>query len=110
MNQDDARGKGLWKFNNLLPSNSDLVDKKKCHIANNQKNLDKENMRYNQARWEYFKYEIKKFSIKFSKLLSKNAKLQTLLLENKLKLSECNANYLDNFEYITCKRKLHSFL
>ena len=55
----------------------------KAHIANIQKSLDKENIRDDQARWEYLKFEIRKFSIKFSKLLSKNTKAKTLLLEKK---------------------------
>ena len=58
----------------------------KAHIANTQKSLDKENIRDDQARWEYLKYEIRKFSIKFSKLLSKNTKTQNLLLEKKNKI------------------------
>ena len=33
-------------------------------------------------------------------------KTQTLLLEKKLKLLKCTADYLDNSEYITCKNKL----
>ena len=49
MNQDEARGKGPWKLNNLLALNSDFVDKINTHI-NIQKNLDKENIRDNQAR------------------------------------------------------------
>ena len=81
MNQDEGKGKGFWKFNNLLALNSDSVDKIKVHIANTQKSLDKENIRDDQARWEYLKYEIRKFSIKFSKLLSKNTKTQTLLIK-----------------------------
>ena len=81
----------------------------KAHIANTQKNLDKENIRDGQAIWEYLKHDIRKFSIKFSKLLSKNMKTQTLLLEKKLKLLECTANYLDNSECISCKSKLDQF-
>ena len=50
MNQDEGKGKGFWKFNNLLALNSDSVDKIKVHIANTQKSLDKENIRDNQAR------------------------------------------------------------
>ena len=49
MNQDEARGKGPWKLNNLLALNSDFVDKINTHI-NIQKNLDKENITDNQAR------------------------------------------------------------
>ena len=86
MNQDEGRGKSLWKSNNSLALNSDFVDKMKAHIANTPKSLDKENIRDSQARWEYLKYEIRKFLIKFSKLLSKNTKTQTLLLEIKTKI------------------------
>ena len=57
----------------------------------------------------YLKYEIRKFSIKFSKLLSRNTKTQTLLLEKKLKSFKCTANYLNKSEYISCKSKLDQF-
>ena len=67
-NQDEGKGKGLWKFNNSLALNSDFVDKVKAHIANTQKSLDKENIRGDQVRQEYLKYEIRKFSIKFQKI------------------------------------------
>ena len=76
--------KGLSKFNNSLALNSDFFDSMKAHIANTQKSLDKENIRDDQTRLEYLKYETRKFSIKFSKLLSKTTKTQTLLLEKKL--------------------------
>ena len=49
MNQNEARGKGLWKFNNSFALNSDFVDKMKAYIANIQKNLDKENVRDDQS-------------------------------------------------------------
>ena len=49
---------------------------------------------------------IKKLPVKFSKLLSKNAKLKLYCLKKNLKLLECTTNYLDNSEYITCKSKL----
>lgn len=39
MNQDDARGTGLWKFNNSLVS--DFADKTKDHIVKIQKDLHK---------------------------------------------------------------------
>ena len=106
MNQDETRGKGLWKFSNSLALNSDFVDKM---LANTQKNLDKENLTDDQARWEYIKYEIRKFSIKLSKLLSNNTKTEALLLKKTLKLLECTANYLDNSEYISGKSKLDQF-
>ena len=65
----------------------------KAHIANTPKSLDKENIRDNQARWEYLKYAIRKFSIKFSKLFSKNTKTQTLLLEIKTKIIRMHCKF-----------------
>ena len=60
----------------------------KAHIANTQKNLDMENIRDDLvSRWEYLKYEIRKFSIKFLNLLLKNTKTETLLLEKKTKIT-----------------------
>ena len=60
----------------------------KAHIANIQKNLDMENIRDDLvSRWEYLKYEIRKFSIKFLNLLLKNTKTETLLLEKKPKIT-----------------------
>ena len=82
-NQDEGIGKDLRKFNNSLTLNTDFIDKLKDHIVNTQKSLDKENIRNYQARWQYLKYEIRKFLFTFSKLLSKNTKTQTLLLEKK---------------------------
>ena len=41
--------------------------------------------------------------------MPKNTKTQILLLEKELKSLECSANYLDNFEYISCKSKLDQF-
>ena len=72
MNQDEAKGKGLWKFNNSLALNSGFVDKMKTHIPNILKSLGKENIRDDQARWEYLYYEIRKFLIRCSKMLPKN--------------------------------------
>ena len=81
MNQDEPGGKSLWKFSNSLALNSDFVDKMKAHIANTLKNIDKKNIRDNQARWQYLKDEIRTFSIKFSNLLSKNTKNETLFVK-----------------------------
>ena len=46
MDQNDARGKSLWKFNNSLALYSH-VDKINAHIAHIQKNLDKEDIKDN---------------------------------------------------------------
>ena len=81
----------------------------KAYKANTQQSLDKKNIEEDQARQRHLKYEIRIFSAKTSKLLSKNTKIQTLLFEKKLKLLKCAANYLDNSEQISCKSKLDQF-
>ena len=60
-------GNGLWKFNNSLCSNVDYTTKLKSHLKLIQKTILKENITDKQMIWEYMKYEIRKFSIKFSK-------------------------------------------
>ena len=57
-------------------------------------------------RWEFLKYEIRKFSTEFSKLQAQNTKKEKLFLENKLKKLENNTNYIENSEYIDCRNKL----
>ena len=54
----------------------------KARIANTQKNLDKENIRDDQAVWEYLKHQIRNFQ---SKLLSCCQKTQKLKLVKKSK-------------------------
>ena len=49
-------------------------------------NLDQDNIVHPQFRWEYLKYEIRKFSIHFSKGIARNKKTEKTNLENKLKL------------------------
>ena len=57
-----------------------------------------------QARWEYLKYEVRKFSIKFSKAQAKKLRLERVLLEKKLKTLESNMN--NHQEYNDCKTQL----
>ena len=49
MNQDEARGNGLWKSNNSLALTFDFVDKMKAHIPNIRKSVGKENIRDDQG-------------------------------------------------------------
>ena len=74
LRKDENRGKGLWKFNNSLSMNSDFQTKMKFHIKSTLETLEIEGITDLQVRWEFLKYEIRKFSIEFSKLLAKNAK------------------------------------
>ena len=81
----ENRGKGLWKFNNFLCMNSDFQAKMKFHIKSTLETLEIQGIRDPQARWEFLRYEIRKFSIEFSKLQAQNTKKEKIFLENKLK-------------------------
>ena len=52
-------------------------------IENVLDNLDQDNIVGPQFRWEYLKYEIRKFSIHFSKDVRRNKKTERMYLENK---------------------------
>ena len=66
-----SHGKGLRKFNKSLLLNKEYVEKIKKHILLTIKMLDNDDLRDEQVRWEYLKYEIRKFTICFSKNLAK---------------------------------------
>ena len=104
--KDENRGKGLWKFNNSLSMNSDFQTKMKFHIKSTLETLEIEGINDLQVRWEFLKYEIRKFSIEFSKLQAQNTKKEKMFLENKLKKLENNTNCMENLEYIDCRNKL----
>ena len=85
--------------------NSDFHTKMKFHIKSTLETLDIEEITDFQVKWEFLKYEIRKFSIGFSKLQSQNTKKEKMFLENKLKNLEKNTNYIENSEYIDCRNK-----
>ena len=62
-----------------------------------------------QLKWELLKYEIRKFTINYSKKLAKERKENKTLLENKLKELEGNLNTEDNIQsYNIYKKELDS--
>ena len=61
------QGGGLWKFNKSLIKNENYREQMKTLIKNVLDNLDQDNIEDPQFHWEYLKYEIRKFSIHFSK-------------------------------------------
>ena len=54
----------------------------------------------------YIKYEIRKFSISFSKQYAKDKRIKTFILEKKLKQLEANANFNFHDHYLECKNYL----
>ena len=61
-----SQGKSLLKFNKSLLLNKKYVEKIKEHILLTIKKLDNADFRDEQVRWECLKYEIRKFTIRFS--------------------------------------------
>ena len=57
----------------------------KEHISTCLNLLEKEDILDDQVRWEYLKYEVRKFSIKFSKAQAKKLRLERVLLKKNLK-------------------------
>ena len=81
------QGSGLWKFNNSLLQDENFVKElKKC--IKELETQDTENVLDKQIKWDFLKYEIRKFCIAFSKSLQKEKKQKIHNLENKIKVLE----------------------
>ena len=108
MIKEGQRRKGLWRFNSSLSSNKRFVRNMKNHIATTTIFLNEENIFDDQIRWEYLKYEIRKFFIHFSVSEAKKINNEMKTLENKMKTFEENlTNNESNEEYLKCKRDLN---
>ena len=57
----------------------------KEHISTSLNLLEKEDILDDQVRWDYLKYEVRKFFINFSKAQAKKLRLEKVLLEKKIK-------------------------
>ena len=58
-------------FNSSLTLKKEFVEKMKEPISTCLNLVEKENILDDQVRWEYLKYKVRKFSIKFSKAQAK---------------------------------------
>ena len=76
------KGKGYWKFNNSLLANKTFVDKMNNFIQNVKTEFS-DSLSYlnDQAKWEYPKYQIRKFTMSFSKKLARETRQKQLDLE-----------------------------
>ena len=63
----------------------------------------KENVSDPQVKWEYLKFEIRKFKIQYSKKLAKSLQLERMKLGTKLKELKKNtiSDFSDNQEYMS---------
>ena len=80
-----TQGKDFWKFINSLTSNDDYVEKMKNQISETIRMLDQDKITDKHLRWEFLKYEIKKFTINFSKKLVKEENKEQNFLAKELK-------------------------
>ena len=79
----------------------------KKFISDTLNELFNENILDDQVKWEYLKYNIRKYTINFSKKLAKNATKKFIDLETNLKHFEKHyENYVDNIDYKVCKQQL----
>ena len=79
----DIRSKGFWKFNSSLIKDQNYLNEIKDLIRNfNTKNDFEFSW---QLKWEFLKYEIRKFTIHYAKGLVKERKQKIPNLESKLK-------------------------
>ena len=100
--------KRLWKFNKSLLLNKEYVENIKEHIILTIKMLENDDLRDGQVRWEYIKYEIQKFVIRFSKNLAKEVRKETQSLEEKFKHFESSVtNDHNDLQYIEYKESLN---
>ena len=68
-------------------------------ISDTLNELFNENILDDQVKWEYFKYNIRKYTINFSKKLAKNTNKKIVDLETKLKhFEKYYENYVDNID------------
>ena len=103
--KQDSKSSGFWKFNNSLLSDSIFKEKLKQHIQNIES--DNELSNDPQIKWEFLKYQIRKFTIRFSKMRAKEEPKQRDELETTLKSIEKNLSTEENqCLYDKCKRDL----
>ena len=87
--------------------NEEYVHQMKKFISDTLNELFNENILDDQVKWEYLKYNIRNYTINFSKKLAKNANKKNTWLRKKLKHFEKDyENYVDNIDHKVCKQQL----
>ena len=80
-------GPGFWKFNSSLLNNETFKINLRDFIKNTKSKL---NFNDTQLNWELLKYEIRKFTVSYSKAIAKEERARRLKSENTLKFLENN--------------------
>ena len=89
-----TQGNGFWKFNSSLIKDHMYVTEIK-HMAGSFLSNDICSMSA-QLKWELLKYQIRKFTIDYTKRIAKEKRKQQLYLESELKMLENNLECSDN--------------
>ena len=97
----NIRSKGFWKFNSSLIKGQKYINEIKDLVRNfdtkNDGNFSQ------QLKWEFLKYEIRKFTIYYTESLVKERKQKILNFESELKKLEIcidDANTLGKYNFI----------
>ena len=102
------KGKSFWKFNSSPIKDDEFVNQLKEHIKFVKNTLTSIFENKPQYQWEYLKYEMQNFTIKFSKNKAQLKRDKLLTLENKLKQLEQNLNNEENKEqYSICQNEIN---
>ena len=105
---DIARGRYGWKFNNSLLQDKDFPIKLKSHLHSLHDDLN--NFENPHLKWEYLKYEARKFSIAFSKnKISEESHLRAYH-ENIIKQYTSTENRPPDSEYANSKAFIESHI
>ena len=103
----NIRSKGFWKFNSSLIKDQKYINEIKDLIRNFDTKNDCNFSR--QLKWEFLKYEIRKFTIHYTKGLAKERKQKILNLESELKKLEISLGDANNLgQYNSIKNELEA--
>ena len=80
---EGERGRSYWKFNNSLPDDNDFIEGLRQKIQVYLQESSEASTP--NARWDYLKYRMRRFSKKFSIDTAKKRKARRLELEPKVK-------------------------
>ena len=104
-NDTFVRGTGVWKFNNYSLVNTEFAQK----IEIVKSNLQEKSSFSVHSKWEFLKYEIRKFSISFFNNLAKAERIIQTNLENGIKILKQNLKNEEYFNaYNLCKLELEN--
>ena len=103
--KENIRNKGFWKFSNFLIKHQNYINQIKDLIGNFDTKNDCDFSE--QLKWEFLKYEIRKFTIHYTKDLAKERKQKLSNLESELKKLEISLDDANNLrKYNSIKNEL----